>query len=50
VIHGDIGCPLPKVGYRIAPRGHHIAQPAVRFTYRTGGAVHKVHLDSAPGL
>ena len=50
MIHGDIGRPLFKVGYRIASCGHHIAQQAVRLTDRAGGAVHESSLESAPGL
>src|SRR5579864_503537 len=50
MIHGDICRPLFKVTYRIAPRGHHVTQQLVRFSYRTGGAVNEARLDSAPGL
>jgi hypothetical protein len=49
MIHGDICRLLFKVTYRIAPRGHHITQQLVRFRNRTGGAVNKARLDSAPG-
>ena len=49
VIHGDIRRPLIEVTYRIATRGHHIAQQLVRGHYRTGGAVNEARLDVAPG-
>jgi len=50
MVHGYICCPLFKVTYRIAPRGHHITQQLVRFRYRAGGAVNEARLDSAPGF
>src|ERR1051326_8541029 len=34
MIHGDICRPLFKVAYRVAPRGHHIAEELVRFRHR----------------
>jgi hypothetical protein len=39
MIHGDIRHPLFKGTYRIASRGHYIAQQLVRLRYRAGGAV-----------
>jgi hypothetical protein len=50
MIHGNICCPLFKVAYRIAPRGHHLTQQLVCFRYRTGWAVNEARLDSPPGL
>jgi hypothetical protein len=50
MIHGDICRPLFKVAYRVAPRGHHIAEELVRFRHRTGRPVDETRLDFTPGL
>src|ERR1700730_1639757 len=48
--HRDIGLTLFKVAYRIATRGHHIAQQLVGVCYCATWAVNEPRLDSAPGL
>ena len=46
MVYRNICGALFKVAYRIAPRGHHIAQQLIGFRYRAGGAIH----ETAPGF
>jgi len=50
MIHRDICRSLFKVAYRVAPRGHHIAEQLVRCCNRTGWTVDEPRLDFTPGL
>jgi hypothetical protein len=50
MVDGNIRRRLFKVGYRVAPRGHHIPQQPVGLRYSTGWAINEARLDSAPRL
>jgi hypothetical protein len=48
VIYGDVCRTLFKVAYRIAARGHYVAQQLVGIRYCASGTVNEPRLDSAP--
>jgi hypothetical protein len=50
MIRRDISYTLLKIAYRIAARGHHIAQQLVGVGNCASGAVNKPRLHSSPGF
>ena len=50
MIHGDIRCTLFKITYRIAARGHHVAQQLIGIRNGASRAVNEPRLDPLPGL
>src|SRR6478736_7144557 len=50
MIRRDISYTLLKIAYRIAARGHHIAQQLVGVSDCASGAVNEPRLHSSPGF
>jgi hypothetical protein len=50
MIHRNICPTLLEITYRIAARGHHIAQQLVGFRYRSSGVVNESSLHPVPGF